>query len=111
AAQARTSMSSRAPSQLQPQVLPRLAAPLLLFRTVGRPAARRPRIPARGITANATRPVGSFPRPGCAMRVPLAGVIVLLLFATGASARSDALHVVRIAHFNAPVYAPVAPGE
>jgi hypothetical protein len=45
------------------------------------------------------------------VRVALVGALGLLLFATGASARSDALHLVRIAHFNAPVYATVAPGE
>jgi glucose/arabinose dehydrogenase len=30
---------------------------------------------------------------------------------TGASARGDALHLVRVAHFDAPVYATAAPGE
>jgi glucose/arabinose dehydrogenase len=45
------------------------------------------------------------------MKAALVGILGLLLFAAGASARSDALHLVRIAHFNAPVYATVAPGE
>jgi glucose/arabinose dehydrogenase len=45
------------------------------------------------------------------MRAALVGALALLLFATGAAAHSDALHVVRIAHFNAPIYATVAPGE
>src|SRR6185503_18176740 len=52
-----------------------------------------------------------FPRPRGAVKAALAGIIAVLLFATGASARSDALHVVRIAQFNAPVYATTAPGE
>jgi glucose/arabinose dehydrogenase len=45
------------------------------------------------------------------MRIALAGILVLLLFATGATRRSDALHLVKIAQFNAPVYATPAPGE
>ena len=45
------------------------------------------------------------------MKAALAGLIGLLLLATGASARGDALHVVRVARFNAPVYATTAPGE
>jgi glucose/arabinose dehydrogenase len=45
------------------------------------------------------------------VRVALVGAFALLLFAAGASGRSNALHVVRIAHFNAPIYATVAPGE
>ena len=45
------------------------------------------------------------------MRIALTAGLALLLFAAGASARSDALHVVRVAHFNAPVYATPAPGE
>jgi glucose/arabinose dehydrogenase len=45
------------------------------------------------------------------MRAALVGALALLLFATGAAAHSNALHVVRIAHFNAPIYATVAPGE
>jgi glucose/arabinose dehydrogenase len=45
------------------------------------------------------------------MKLALVGVLALLLFATGASARGDALHLVRIAQFDAPVYATVAPGE
>jgi glucose/arabinose dehydrogenase len=55
--------------------------------------------------------VGALARPGGAVRPALAGILVLLLFAAGASARSSALHLVRIAHFNAPVYATTAPGE
>ncbi|HKU58168.1 MAG TPA: PQQ-dependent sugar dehydrogenase [Gaiellaceae bacterium] len=45
------------------------------------------------------------------MKVALAGIVVLLAFATGASARTDALHLVRVARFDAPIYATVAPGE
>jgi glucose/arabinose dehydrogenase len=45
------------------------------------------------------------------MRAAFVGALALLLFATGAAAHSNALHVVRIAHFNAPIYATVAPGE
>ena len=52
---------------------PRLAAALLLLRAVGRPAARRARVPARRVAAHATRPVGSLPRSGGAMRIALAG--------------------------------------
>jgi hypothetical protein len=35
------------------------------------------------------------------MKVALAGIVVLLAFATGASARTDALHLVRVARFDA----------
>jgi glucose/arabinose dehydrogenase len=45
------------------------------------------------------------------VRVALGFVLVLLVFATGASARGDALHLVRVAQFNSPVYATPAPGE
>jgi glucose/arabinose dehydrogenase len=45
------------------------------------------------------------------MRAPLAGLLLLLVLATGASARGDALRLVRVAHFNSPVYATTAPGE
>jgi glucose/arabinose dehydrogenase len=45
------------------------------------------------------------------VRAALAGLIVLLSLAPGASARGDALHVVRVAQFRAPVYATTAPGE
>jgi glucose/arabinose dehydrogenase len=41
----------------------------------------------------------------------LAGLLLLLLCATGASARGDALRLVRVAHFASPVYATAAPGE
>jgi hypothetical protein len=40
----------------------------------------------------------------------LAGGVGMVLLG-GASARSHALQLVRVAHFNAPVYATVAPGE
>jgi hypothetical protein len=40
-----------------------------------------------------------------------AALAVAALPAAGASASGDALHLVRIARFNAPVYATVAPGE
>ena len=45
------------------------------------------------------------------MRAALVSLLLLLVFATGASARSDALHLVGVAHFNSPVYATPAPGE
>ena len=45
------------------------------------------------------------------MKVALLGVLSFLFFTTGASARTDALHLALVAHFNAPVYATVAPGE
>jgi glucose/arabinose dehydrogenase len=45
------------------------------------------------------------------VRVALTGVLVVLVFAAGASARSDGLRIVRVAQFNAPVYATAAPGE
>jgi glucose/arabinose dehydrogenase len=55
--------------------------------------------------------MGALERPDGAMKIALTAVLALLLFATGASARSEALHVVLVAHFNAPVYATPAPGE
>ena len=45
------------------------------------------------------------------MKVALLGVLSFLFFTTGASARTDALHLALVAHFNAPLYATVAPGE
>jgi glucose/arabinose dehydrogenase len=45
------------------------------------------------------------------MRAALVGALVLLVCASGASARGDALRLVRVAHFNSPVYATSAPGE
>ncbi len=45
------------------------------------------------------------------MRAALAVVLALLVLAAGASARSADLHLVRVAQFNAPVYATPAPGE
>jgi glucose/arabinose dehydrogenase len=45
------------------------------------------------------------------MRAPLVGALVLLVCASGASARGDALRLVRVAHFDSPVYATSAPGE
>jgi glucose/arabinose dehydrogenase len=44
-------------------------------------------------------------------RLALAAVLAALVVVTAASARSDAVHLVRIAHFDAPVYATPAPGE
>ena len=37
--------------------------------------------------------------------------LALLVVAAGASARADSLHLVRVAYFEAPVYATTAPGE
>jgi len=45
------------------------------------------------------------------VKVALLGVLSFLFFTTGASARTDALHLALVAHFNAPLYATVAPGE
>jgi glucose/arabinose dehydrogenase len=45
------------------------------------------------------------------MRVALLAVAGVLAFAVTASARQDALHLVPVAHFDAPVYATPAPGE
>jgi glucose/arabinose dehydrogenase len=45
------------------------------------------------------------------MRIALLAVLGALAFAVTASARSDALHLVRVAQFDAPVYATTAPGE
>jgi glucose/arabinose dehydrogenase len=45
------------------------------------------------------------------MRIALGFVLGSLVLAGGASARSDALHLVRVAKFAAPVYATPAPGE
>jgi glucose/arabinose dehydrogenase len=44
-------------------------------------------------------------------RVLLVALAVCALAATGASARPSALHLVRVARFQEPVYATVAPGE
>ena len=41
----------------------------------------------------------------------VAAAVAVLVLATGASARGDALHLVLVARFNAPVYATTAPGE
>ena len=46
AAEGRPALPGRAAAQLQPQVLPALAAALLLLRALDRPAARRARLPA-----------------------------------------------------------------
>ena len=59
AAQGRPALPARAPAQLQPQVLPALAPPLLLLRALGRPAARRSRVPPRRVAADAARARGS----------------------------------------------------
>jgi len=45
------------------------------------------------------------------VKAALAGLIVVLSLAPGAAARGTALHLVRVAQFNAPVYATTAPGE
>jgi glucose/arabinose dehydrogenase len=45
------------------------------------------------------------------MRVALLAIAGVLAFAVTASARQDALHLVRVAHFDGPVYATPAPGE
>ena len=49
-------LPARAPAQLQPEVLPALAPPLLLLRTVERPAAGRARLPARRVAAHPPGP-------------------------------------------------------
>ena len=46
-----------------------------------------------------------------AVSLAAAAAVAVLALATGASARSNALHLVRIAQFDAPVYATTAPGE
>ena len=56
APQGRPPLPGRAPAQLQPQVLPALAPPLLLLRAVDGLPARRSRVPARGVAADAARP-------------------------------------------------------
>jgi glucose/arabinose dehydrogenase len=45
------------------------------------------------------------------VRAALLAAAALLVLSTGASARTDALHIVRVARFDAPVYATAAPGE
>ena len=72
------------------------------------------RVPARGVAADAARPLGQVvQRPGRAMRRlwPLALVALAAVLVGGASARTQGLHLVRVAHFSAPVYATSAPGE
>jgi glucose/arabinose dehydrogenase len=44
-------------------------------------------------------------------RLLVLALVLALAAVGGASARGDALHLVRVAHFDAPVYATVAPGE
>jgi glucose/arabinose dehydrogenase len=44
-------------------------------------------------------------------RLALAALLAALAASATASARSDALHLVRVGHFEAPVYATPAPGE
>ena len=62
APEGRSPVPGRAPAQLQPQVLPALAAPLLLLRAVERPPARRARLPAGRVAADAARPLGQDTR-------------------------------------------------
>src|SRR3954454_12713604 len=72
AAEARRPLPARAAAQLQPQVLPRVAAPLLLLRTLERPAGRRRRLSARRIASHAARSLGEDARPARAWRLVLA---------------------------------------
>ena len=59
--QARPLLPGRAPAQLQPQVLPGVAAPLLLLRALRRPAAARGRVRARRGLRRAASAVGEDP--------------------------------------------------
>ena len=104
APEGRPAVPARAPAQLQPQVLPALAAPLLLLRAVERPAARRPRVPARRVAAHAARPVGRVARPGGADEGSRSrGVARAARVRRRAPRRAaTALHLVRVAQFNAP---------
>src|SRR5579884_1195181 len=55
----RQRVPARAPVRLQPQVLPRMAAPVHLRGAIRRPAGSRPRVPPRRVAARAPRPVGA----------------------------------------------------
>src|SRR5207253_2008047 len=77
----RPPLPSRAAAQLQPQVLPALAAAVLLLRAVGRPAARGPRLSAGGVAPHSTWPVGAYTGPRRSVRRA-----VVLLAATVAAA-------------------------
>ena len=57
-AEGRPALPARAAAQLQPQVLPPLAPPLLLLRALGRPPARRARLPPCRVAADAARALG-----------------------------------------------------
>src|SRR5581483_4172715 len=80
----------RAPAQLQPQVLPALAPPLLLLRALGRPAARGTRLPPRRVAPDAAGPLGPLARPHGAMRrlPPLPALLALLLAPAGGTPRA-----------------------
>src|SRR5262249_37759551 len=88
APEGRSALPGRALAQLQPQVLPALAPPLLLFRALERPAARRARLPARRVAADAARPGGEDAR-SCRALTRLAALLALLAVALPAAAVSS----------------------
>ena len=111
ALEGRSPVPGRAPPQLQPQVLPALAPALLLLRALERPAARRTGLPSGRVTAHSARPVGQVAGSGRALRW-LALVLVLFCVAvTGASARTASLGIVKVGHFESPVYVTSTPSE
>ena len=67
AARDRPALPARAAAQLQPQVLPRVAAPLLLLRALDGAAAGGARLPPRRVAADPARARG---RAACATRRP-----------------------------------------
>src|SRR5205085_8897217 len=77
-AQGRPALPGRAAAQLQPQVLPALAPPLLLLRALERPAARRARVPPGGGAADAAGPLGDDARSRRPVRAALVGIAVVL---------------------------------
>src|SRR5262249_55860659 len=81
APQGRPAVPTRAPPQLQPQVLPTMAQAVLLLRAVERPPARRPRLPPCRVAADAARALGEDTRPDGAMRKAALLVPAVILLA------------------------------
>src|SRR5205085_4779026 len=86
AAEARPALPARAAACLQPQVLPGVAAALLLLRALERPADRRRRLPARRVAADAAGTLGEDARPDCAVKF-LAAVVWALAKGGGERAK------------------------
>src|SRR5439155_5650708 len=108
APEGRPAVPARAAAQLQPQVLPCVAPPLLLLRALDRLPARRARLPARGVAAHAAGAVGAHGGSRRALRRLLAAAALVAAGNTvllgGAAGRGDALHLVKVGQFDLPVY-------